>query len=463
MINKEFNVILNWHAERIMTASLSISIGSEPIWPIAGDPKGFVEVQSDDLLSHLTQFWKPLMLRQTYPVKRQPDRPSHLRSDAERRWEGEPIEVIELEDSIISSFENVHDLSRCFAGLFDLPPLWILRQGAKMIIDTQSNVVKVDFRSVFRAFSAIGDEICIRLKEKGGERWSGIIKAWENRNSGDPEAILSWSASLPREVAHELSREGLLVAPQSVDEAANDNDELRIAARMASALPPEQIRAVISYVSQFPLTTAERLDDIHHRIVQHIDAQFQEHRPHEQGEAAATFLREAMDLSESQKADVFSIAKHLGIDIRCENLDAKDILALAVWGRSHGPAVLLNQNKKTSCSFLRVNLAHEIGHLLLDKGHAFTAVDVLNSRMPVEYERRAKAFAGEFLLPSITAADVWEREGAPNSLRELNNCVKKLQTKYGVTKAVAAWKLEHGLLRRDIDLRNQLEMVCPSR
>jgi Zn-dependent peptidase ImmA (M78 family) len=111
----------------------------------------------------------------------------------------------------------------------------------------------------------------------------------------------------------------------------------------------------------------------------------------------------------------------------------------------------------------RVTLAHELCHLLVDQEHTLTAIEVLHSRMPLDIERRAKAFAGELLLPGIVAAELWEKAKSPRSLVELDKFISELCRDFGVTKSVAAWKLEHGLHKKDIDLRVLLDAVAPNR
>jgi len=49
------------------TCNLSVSIGGMRIWPVRGDEECALEIEIDDLLSHLSEAWKPLILRQTYP------------------------------------------------------------------------------------------------------------------------------------------------------------------------------------------------------------------------------------------------------------------------------------------------------------------------------------------------------------------------------------------------------------
>lgn len=457
------------HVPRVTTANLAIKVGERTIWPVDGESQIFLEIQADDLLSYLTEFWKPLILRQTFPIFAQLGRPSLLRAEAEKRWESEPDETVQREDALVTAFEDAHDLSRCFAGMFDLPPLWFMRQGDNMLIETKSATLKIPFTDAVSAFVEIGDEISRRLETAAGEPWSELLKAWRTRNLGDPTVILAWSSSLPINVARTFVEEGVLTAPTNVDEAANDNDELRIAARMASALPEEQIREIISLVGGFEKGDSEALRELGQTLRAYMaSTSLANKRPFEQGEGAANYIRNYFRLNDADSVEIFKIVRELGVSVHAESV-APSLFALAVWGGKHGPAVLLNEALRHHPGPIeeewvaRVNLAHELCHLLLDHEHTLTAVEVLNSRMPLDIERRAKAFAGEFLLTTRAASDHWKAAGRPRSVEELSSLVQEICREYGVTKNVAAWKLEHGANRENVDLRVPLNSVAPSR
>ena len=457
-------------SHRVTTAVLGVSIGEFAIWPVEGASEVSLEIQADDLLSHLVEFWKPLILRQTYPIGARPDRPSFLRAEAERRWSGQPSVVAEREGELVTAFEDAHDLSRCFAGQFGLPPLWLVREGEKMLVETRSALHLPAFSATRDALVQAGNEIAERLVSSGDERWADLVEAWRDRDDGDPAVLLAWSASLDRETARRLRADAILSAPKSVKEAADDNDELRVAARMASALPPEQIRQIIRLAKGLTKQPAPKLDAIGSRTFEYIDRHFADHRPYEQGEAAANFLREQLDLASVGAVDIFGLIEDFGAALLLERVEPSTLFALAVWGRHHGPAILLNEGSlRTRRTGLgqnpaaRVTLAHELCHLLLDRGHALGAVEVLNSRMPLPVEQRAKAFAGEFLLPGRVAADSWLKAKSPRSMDGLGALLRNLARRYGVTRSVAAWKLEHGLQRHDVDLRIQLDAVSPNR
>ncbi len=449
--------------EPLTTATLAVSAGGELIWPAANAEDVDLQIQIDDLLSHLTEFWKPLALRQTYPIPVAPHRPMLLRAKAEERWENVPPEVAQREDELVCAFEEAHDLSLCFAGYFDLPPLWLLRAGDRMIVDTRAGMRAAPFDQAWAEISRLGDEIVERLSTRS-ERWSTLIESWRRRDSGDPASLLAWATSLDPSVATALARDGILSAPESVVEAANDNNELRIAARMASALPPEQIRQILDVIRTFGKSEAPELDFLGEKVLAHISCNFAVKRAHEQGEAAARFVREELDLASQSALDIFAALRRLGVAIERRAVEPATLDALAVWGDNFGPAVLLNQSSVHGKSrAARVTLAHELCHLLLDRGHALGAIEILNSRMPLDMEQRAKSFAGELLLPTSAAVEAWRLAGCPRSLDELKVVVRSLGEQFSVTKSVATWKLEHGAQRQGTDLKVQLDAIDPYR
>lgn len=146
---------------------------------------------------------------------------------------------------------------------------------------------------------------------------------------------------------------------------------------------------------------------------------------------------------------------------------------LAIWGPRFGPGVFLNEastriagsgNPSLPDSLgARVTLAHELCHLLLDGTHALSAVEVLKARMPAGVEQRAKSFAGEFLLPTRIAGQRWLDAGRPSNRIDLELLVNSLVESYGVTRSVAAWKVEHAAQTRDADLGAVLDAIAPRR
>jgi Zn-dependent peptidase ImmA (M78 family) len=446
------------------TRQLNIWIDDEVVWPVAGEKEVRLEIQIDDLLSYLTEYWKPLLLRQTYPIPVMPDFPSLLRAAACSRWANLPAEVGEKEDDQVTAFEEAHDLSRCFAGLFGLPPFWLLRRGQQMLCETADRRWLLSYDAACEALTEIGNAIAAWLGDTGDSRWSNLLRDWRERDTGEPLVLLAWSTSLEKDVARQFEDEGMLSAPKSLAEAANDNDELRIAARIVSALPTEQIREVIKLAREFDKNNAPKLESLSTKVSEFLAKFLAENLPNRQpfaqGEAVANFVRDQLGFTSVQVLDIFKLMTDLGVKVAGRRVEPPTLDGLAVWGPMHGPGALINEASRRIANRgffsrnagVRVTLAHEFCHLLVDRGHALSAVDILNSRMPNDIERRAKAFAGEFLLPSRVAADMWRDSGSPTTPPELDSFVERLRKRYSVTRSVAAWKLEHGLLRQNVDL-----------
>jgi Zn-dependent peptidase ImmA (M78 family) len=454
-------------------ASISVLIDSTTIWPVAGEDDQTFDWYVDELLSHLVECWKPLLLRQTYPIGIQPERPSLLRVEAETRWSGLAEAVVKEEEQRVTAFEDVHNLVNAFGGVSGLPPLWLLRSFNDMIVDTRDDVRTVPFEAASAALNEVGTMIAKRLEVIDGLKWGRLIDAWQHREVGDRTLLLALVTGLDRQSAQFLMDSRVIDAPTSVSDAANDNDELRIAARMAGPLRVSQITEVLRRVSECPSSPALRLDSIASEAAIFLRTEnMQTIRPFVQGISVAQWLRNLLGLRPHLGADPISVLRSFGVDVRGIRLEPESLDAIAVWGPKHGPAVLLNQisaRTRRSNNFwrngaVRVTAAHELCHLLLDHEHTLSAVEVLGGRMPLRVEQRAKAFAAEFLLPEQTAADAWRRAGSPYDVARLKAVLRSLCSRFSVTRSVAAWKLEQGLepYHRD-EIASVLNDIAPQR
>lgn len=450
--------------DRTTTRLLQIAIDDEVVWPVAGLADAVLDIQLDDLLAFLAEHWKPLLLRQTYPAELNPSRLSQLRADASKRWDGVPAEIAEREEEAVLGFEEAHDLSRAFAGLFDLPSFWILRSGGAFRIESQERLWVIPYDRVVGALTELGDQIVAQLL-KAGDKWAPLLAAWDRRTEGDGARLLAWATGVDPEVSRALISEGMLEEPTSFADAANDNDEIRIAARMAGALPLEQMREIIQIARSYPKIETAVLDKLAIECSNEIGSRWSNFAPYVQGQVGARFVRDWLEIEPDAPCDIYAIHNQLRIAIKADEVEPDTFDGLAIWGTKHGPGVFLNlasvrvseAEKGPECDpALRVTLAHELCHLLLDGGHAISAVDVLKSRMPVAIEQRAKSFAGELLLPARTAARRWEDMGAPRDRDGLRHVLREIEREFVVPRAVATWKLDHGLQQRDLDLSGML-------
>lgn len=459
--------------ERRTTYQLAIAIDSEVVWPVRGELAISLEIQVDDLLAYLTEFWKPLMLRQVYPVAVSPFRPSDLRRYAEQRWADMPPAAVEKEDELVSSFEEAHDLTSAFGGLFGLPHFWMMRSAEQMIVETAGTVWRLPFEEVRKCLRTVGDNICQILETVDSAHWDAAIDAWRVRDNSDPAVLLVWSASIDQTIASALIADHYLDAPRDFDDAANDDDELRIAARIAGALPLEQIKRVLSLAREFENHKAPKLALLAEQCRNHIVDALARKPPHAQGEAAALFVRRHLEVTNDRALDIFAVADDLGIAVKSAEAIPSSFDGLAIWGSKYGPGVFLNERSQRVSDYAkdgiksdpgaRITLAHELCHLLLDGEHAVSAIEVLKARMPAGVEARARAFAGELLLPTEAAARAWNHAGRPTNFEDVRKIVSDLSEEFKVTWSVAAWKLQHGAGFYGWDLESVLDLVAPYR
>ncbi len=455
-------------------ASIALLIDDTPVWPVTRGEASDFEWFADELLAHLTECWKPLILRQTYPIAVQPERPSFLIVELAKRWSEWPDATVEIERQEMAAFEDVHNLANAFGGVSGLLPLWCLRDRDRMIIDTQETLSEVPIQIAIDALTAAGDRIAERLAQADRQKWSKLLEAWQRRDKGDDTLLLALTIGRDKKTAKALIDEKILDAPLSFADAANDNDQLRLAARMAGPLPVYQIKTVIEKVRIFSSLPAPILDETVEAAHAFLESELDRERPYVQGSELAKWLRRFLNLPPDRRVDPFDVLKYRGVDVRALEFGIPSLDAIAVWGKEHGPGVLLNAGSNRFIGHpariiwrngaARVTAAHELCHLMLDAEHALSAVDILGGRMPLRIEQRARAFAGEFLLPSEVAAAEWERQGSPLERDGVNKVIKLLRRTHGVTSSVAAWQLEHGVTSSHRELLAQLlDQVVPQR
>ncbi len=344
-----------------------------------------------------------------------------------------------------------------------------------MLIETSDRVVEVEFSQFIDLLDCVGDEIATRLEQADGQKWARLVNRWRYRDQGDADALLAWSTGLSRETASVLRKSGALQSASSVSQIANDNDELRIAARMTGTLPVHEIEQILKVAARVPRRSASVLDELSCRVREILTPRIRDDMlPFEQGVAAARRLREQLRIAPDQRLDLLpSLYTKYGIYVRFESLKLATLDALAIWGNRHGPGIIVNRDSRrlaltsrgeaASHGAARVTVAHELCHLLLDRDQAVGAVDILNGRMPLRIEQRARAFAAALLLPSEASAQIWEDSAAPRTLDRVTYVLRRLTHRFGVTTSVAAWQLEHGLRGQHPEVVFQLDQIAPQR
>lgn len=469
----EFNLKPLDMRNRPLSFKFCISIHGKVRWPLSDGDETAVEIQIDDLFSYLVEFWRALLLRQTYPFGLTPMSPSKVQQAAELRWAKEPQEVLDEEVEVLSAFEDAHNLSRAFGGIYELAGFWMIREGDRMVCDAGGRSWRLPFDVVADELSRTGNRIAAHLMSISSDKWGAVVEAWNHRNQVEDVQLVAWSAGIGAEVAQELIERRAIEAPKSFQDAANDDDQLLIAARMAGELPTDQIVRIIEIAKGFGCHQAPTLEEISEVCRDALKGQASRMAPHAQGERVARDLRSYIGREPNDRLDVFEFAQAIGVEVQASNVEPDTFDGLAVAGGSYGPGAFLNtgsrrikQNGKLAENEgARITLAHELCHLLVDRDHPLSAVEVLRSRMPAGVEARARAFAGELLLPTSAAAFIWQAAGSPLDEEALRKVLRELVERFGVSFSVAAWKVEHGAAygQERFRLRAALDALVPNR
>lgn len=434
-------------------ARFAISLDELPIWPVWGDDETDLDIYVDDILAFLTVNWDALLLEQVYPQGLNPDRPSKVRAAAEWQVARGPRNT--YSDDLLAStitFARSHDFARCFGGLYELPAFWMMRQGEDMLLETADRIERVPLADWVRFASDLGDRIAARL-EPDAEKWGALVAAWRTRDTADPVRIAALAIGQTAEVASQLMSEELIPHTDSVREAANDNDGLRIAARMVGGIPYHAIRAILIAAKSVPHRPSSDLDALREELEAEMAMLSESAYPYEQGVHAANWLRQRCNLSSEGRADPIATLRRYDVHLLQEHIGPSVLDALAIWGSAHGPAVIFNLASRRltrngggiSSRALKIIAAHELCHMVLDFRRTLAAVDILDSRMPVIAEQRANAFAAEFMLPAQTAVGLWRLSALPQTRDGLSSFLDRLSDRFDVSRVVAGWQLDHGL------------------
>ena len=113
--------------------------------------------------------------------------------------------------------------------------------------------------------------------------------------------------------------------------------------------------------------------------------------------------------------DVHFVLKKLGVVVTKIDLSDDQVRAVSVFGPTQRPHVFPNLRTRwgQSIEVERFSLAHELGHLLLDREHGDELAVATGPWAPVAIEQRANAFAAAFLMPTWLLREAVTSTGLP--------------------------------------------------
>jgi Zn-dependent peptidase ImmA (M78 family) len=286
---------------------------------------------------------------------------------------------------------------------------------------------------------AFGSSLAEELARRGGSHEEAAVSAWRSR--------LVYTSVEAAQIVTGFSREELELIQQASDEFNSEvevlrrfedpsQSELLAAARMSAGLTPGQIAAIVSFVASVPAIETPELDDL---SIEATAVRVGSDYAYDEGLEIARWFRRWLGIGPGKRINPEDLLRRFSVSVQESRL-ASSVDAVAVWGRRHGPCVLINTAGKHAQGLAgrRASTAHEIAHLLLDRTGALPVAEVLQGQVVSHVEARARAFAAELLLPQEEAAAAYlSLPDAPERV------VRSLVSRYGVSLELAAWQIRN--------------------
>jgi Zn-dependent peptidase ImmA (M78 family) len=175
-----------------------------------------------------------------------------------------------------------------------------------------------------------------------------------------------------------------------------------------------------------------------HELVHKEPLESSEEPAWEQGYGLAEELLGALSLPDQYNdwIDIDRLYQELGIRVEDIALHDTDIRAVAIAGPHHLPATLINVTHATTqwSAGRRFTLAHELCHILFDRGYDAKLALASGPWAPRDLERRANAFAAMLLMPPQLISRAVQALTIPLASLEGNTAVaRRLHTSFTTT------------------------------
>ena len=105
----------------------------------------------------------------------------------------------------------------------------------------------------------------------------------------------------------------------------------------------------------------------------------------------------------SHQVDIAGLLDSVGVSVTSTSLTDRRVRAVSLLAEGAAPLIAVNENyeRGKTPGVVRFTLAHELGHLLLDRQRSRELAIVSGPWAPVDIEQRANAFAAAFLMPEV--------------------------------------------------------------
>ena len=159
-----------------------------------------------------------------------------------------------------------------------------------------------------------------------------------------------------------------------------------------------------------------------------------------QGHRAAVQLRHHFMIGEAPVLDLDNILEQRGVKVVERSLPNSKVWGFSVTSADFGHAIFVNSH----CTRERrlFTLAHELGHLMMDRDHTTTLLTDKQEQVSLA-EVRANSFAATFLMPDVAVTETLLKLGVIKGEKETINAVTidYLRKQFGVSYDAMLWRL----------------------
>lgn len=410
-----------------------LMLDGEPYW-VADTEAGF-DWTWIDLLAYLAEHWPALMLEDGWPLPlSQVANPAELMRHAEERWQDLPSERIDEEEVRLLAFMERHNLAAAFNGAY-LPMLLWCRAGKTLWLATEDDSARrVDFASARGRLEDIGNQLAEAFGHSAHPHIRATLSAWNRRAETLNGQFLTYRSGLSVERLEPLRAQIDVWRPcANEDPVESDPPALAVARMSRFVLATDQLGVLMRRLQALPGVRSAVFAELAPMALRRIEA-CASLAPWQQGYELAAWLRGQLALSPEACADPEALLRGEGVLIETLELDTPHLDAIACWGHVQ-PTVLLNRHPRARPAHhhgRRSTLAHELAHLLVDRERALPVAEVLGGEVDLEAEKRANAFAAEWLLPRAWAAQVLRQS------RSIDQAIETLSRSHAVSAQLAA-------------------------
>ena len=408
-------------------------IAGRAIWGNDAQPFTWTWIE---LVEHLARYWSYAFIEEGDPLALGVA-PERLRVKAEERLANMIEEHRAHEEELLWSYLHAHDLASGVDGAFPAS-LWLTREGNQMRVACKEVVRRMPVVEAREMLSALGDAIIARVEHLEDARAKLAKVNWAARETVDSMQLAQIVTGRESEAIQTIAP----YVPTSFNKLRFENafhpDEYLAVARMTNGvLTATELSPLFAAMQAQPQVWTRDLDKLAEQATSLV-ASIQAKRAFEQGRAVARWFREQLNLADEDRFEPQEKLDDWKIPVVDVRLPTSALDAVSFWAPKHGPAIIVNKNGHHSrMNPLRATLAHEIGHLLLDRTGALPVAEVMGGRMSSHVEMRARAFAAELLVPERVAGQAIS--GVQNQ-KDLKGVVLRLVEFYGASREIVAWQ-----------------------